>query len=200
MSTRRYKMTARAAQAEQTGLRILAAATALFMKRDLSDITLEEIASQAGVTLQTVLRRFGSKSGLFDAAIEHTASAVNEARRVEPAGDTHRALSVLLANYEQLADLNWRLLCHEAEQPAVARALKLARKIHREWLERVFVSSLPRRGHERERRLELLFAATDFYVWKLQRRDFGHSQAATEAFMYRLVETLCAEFKRLDAR
>jgi AcrR family transcriptional regulator len=193
-------MTARAAQAEKTGLRILAAATALFMKRDLSDITLEEIASQAGVTLQTVLRRFGSKSALFDAVVEHTASAVTEARRVQPACDTRTALSVLLADYEQLADLNWRMLCHEAEQPAVARALTLARKMHREWLERVFVSSLPKRGPERERRIELLFTATDFYVWKLQRRDFGRSRSATEAFMHRLVDTLCAEFKRLDAR
>jgi AcrR family transcriptional regulator len=192
-------MTARAAAAEQTRTRVLAATTALFMERDLSEITLEEIAARAGVTLQTVLRRFGSKGALFDAAVEHTAAAVSQARAVAPSADVRTALRALLANYEQLADLNWRMLCHETQQSGVADALALARKMHREWLEGVFASSLPKRGQERERRIALLFTASDFYVWKLQRRDFGRSQAETEALIYRLVSTLLAEFQRLDS-
>lgn len=196
---RPYRMTARAAAAEQTRVRILEAATELFMQRDLNDITLEDVAARAGVTLQTVLRRFGSKHGLFEAAVEHTASVVREAREVRPATDVHTALRSLLGNYEQLADLNWRLLCHEQNQSAVTDAIKLAHEMHREWLEGVFADYLPKRGKERERRIALLFTATDFYVWKLHRRDFGRSRAVTEAVMTQLVDTLLAEFQRQDS-
>ena len=64
--TRAYRMTARAEAAEETGRRIKEAAYALFSTRLFASVTLQEIADQAGVTLQTVLRRFGSKEDLFN--------------------------------------------------------------------------------------------------------------------------------------
>ncbi|HEY7850198.1 MAG TPA: helix-turn-helix domain-containing protein, partial [Ktedonobacterales bacterium] len=62
--TRRYRMTSRATAAAETAQRILRATTDLYMERWLEDLTLEEVAARAGVTVQTVLRRFGSKTGL----------------------------------------------------------------------------------------------------------------------------------------
>ena len=67
---RRYRMTARADAAAATRDRILDAAVAVFWERPLVDISLEEVARRAGVSLPTVIRRFGDKAGLFAAAGE----------------------------------------------------------------------------------------------------------------------------------
>jgi len=55
-------MVARAEAAAATEERIRSAALALFMARDYSDVTLEDIAARAKVAMPTVLRRFGSKA------------------------------------------------------------------------------------------------------------------------------------------
>ena len=85
---RPYRMGARAVAAEQTGLRLVAAMQALFAERPYPGITLEATASRAGVTLQTVLRRFGSKAGLLAAAAAAaTAQASVRSGPRSPVGD-----------------------------------------------------------------------------------------------------------------
>jgi AcrR family transcriptional regulator len=69
-------MGARADAAEQTRQRILQAALELFLTRDPDEITLEAIAERAEITLQTVLRKFGSKDALFAAAAEHKSAEI----------------------------------------------------------------------------------------------------------------------------
>jgi TetR/AcrR family transcriptional regulator, regulator of autoinduction and epiphytic fitness len=66
---RRYQSPRRAAQAAQTRRDIVTAAGLLFRERGYG-VPLAEIASEAGVVVETVYRIFGSKAGLFRAAIE----------------------------------------------------------------------------------------------------------------------------------
>ncbi|HEX6339374.1 MAG TPA: TetR family transcriptional regulator, partial [Jiangellaceae bacterium] len=56
---RPYRMRARAASTAETGERILRAVLDLHLERFHDQITLEDVADRAGVTVQTVLRRFG---------------------------------------------------------------------------------------------------------------------------------------------
>ena len=51
-------MGARAIAVERTSTRIMEAAVVLFRSRPFTEVTLQAIADAAGVTLQTVLRRF----------------------------------------------------------------------------------------------------------------------------------------------
>ena len=67
-TTRTYTMTTRAEAAERTRVGILDAMVGLATSRMLVDISLDDVASAAGVSVQTVLRRFGSRAGLVDAA------------------------------------------------------------------------------------------------------------------------------------
>ena len=60
---RPYRMTARAETAAATGERILDAAEELFWSRPLHKLHLQDVAAGAGVTVQTIIRRFGSKNG-----------------------------------------------------------------------------------------------------------------------------------------
>ncbi|MFT3927784.1 MAG: TetR/AcrR family transcriptional regulator [Myxococcales bacterium] len=192
---RPYNMKARAESAQATHLSIIAAAVALFMETDWADVSLEMIAARAQVTLQTVLRRFGSKAGLFSAAVEQVAAEVQSLRVPARKGDARAAIRALVDLYEKFGEMNWRLLRHEAHDPALAALLDRARSVHRTWLEEVFDVHLPARGKERERRLSLLFAATDFYVWKLARKDLKRSRAQAERVIFELVEALLQQFE-----
>jgi AcrR family transcriptional regulator len=66
---RRYESPRRAAQAAQTRRDIVTAAGVLFRERGYA-VPLTEIASQAGIVVETIYRIFGSKAGLFAAAVE----------------------------------------------------------------------------------------------------------------------------------
>ncbi len=68
---RRYRQTARASAAEATGERILESFLQRFRQQWLEESTLDTIAADAGVTVQTVIRRFGGKDLLLDAAADH---------------------------------------------------------------------------------------------------------------------------------
>ncbi len=194
MPKRPYRMTARAKAAEQTRRDIIDAAARLFMEDDPDRITLEAIAARAGVTLQTVLRKFGSKDGVFAAAAEHKNAEVARSREPDRPGDRPSAVRALIASYEQLGDLNWRLLRFEGPIGALHHILVTARALHRDWIARTFAELLPRRGAGRERRIDALFTVTDFYVWKLHRLDLGRTRAETETAMLLLVDALAHRF------
>ena len=192
MQKRAYRMGLRAATAERTAAKIQAAAVSLFRERPFAEVTLQEIARRARVSLQTVLRKFGSKEALFEATAKATSDAVRASREVDAPGDIRAAVETLVASYEDMGDISWRGLTQEDQFPFVREIMKRARETHREWIEASFAHVLPKRGHERERRVLLLFAATDFYVWKLYRRDLAIGREATVERMIELATAASA--------
>ena len=67
---RRYNSTRRARQAAQTRDDVLVAATARFTASGWAGTTINSIAAEAGVAVETVYSGFGSKKGLLRAAME----------------------------------------------------------------------------------------------------------------------------------
>jgi AcrR family transcriptional regulator len=188
---RSYRMRARAESAAQTGERILDAALAALAELPLDEVNLAAVADRAGVTVQTVLRRYGSKSRLFEVAIARIAVRVNEHRGSTVAGDVPGAMRILVEHYEEMGDLVLRLLAEEVRHPALGAMADIGRRYHRHWCERVFapwLEELP--DGVRERRVAQLAALTDVYVWKVMRRDQGLATRETEAAMVEVVEAL----------
>ncbi len=183
---RPYRMSARALTVAETRQRILAASLALSSERMTVDITLDDVASRAGTTGQTVLRHFDSRAGLLDATVEFGAGVI-VAERETPVGDTEAAIRTIIDHYELRGDLVVRLLAQEEDRrigPLVARG----RAEHRDWVTRVFE---PHRANldpeETDQSIDLLVVATDVFTWKLLRRDRGLGRVETERRMLRLV-------------
>jgi AcrR family transcriptional regulator/ketosteroid isomerase-like protein len=176
------------------GDRILDAAEASFFERDSGEITLAEVAESSGVSVQTVLRRFGSREGLMMAALARVAAKVSLQRGAATPGDPASAVAVLVDHYEELGDRVIRLL-GETPRSKVARQLtKMGFAYHAEWCKRVFAPTLDQlQGEELARRTAQLVAVTDVYVWKLLRRDQGLSREHTERAMVGLIEPLTGE-------
>ncbi len=178
---RPYRMRARAESAAETGRRILEAVIELHRERFFDQVSLEDIAERAGVTVQTVLRRFGSKEQLIEAAAEEGNRQVMHQREQAPVGDIEGAVKNLMEHYEEWGDTALRLLAQEERVAAFRSITDTARSLHYEWVERTFGPLLAKRtGEERRRLLAELIAICDVYFWKLLRRDLGLSREQTE--------------------
>jgi AcrR family transcriptional regulator len=178
---RQYRMRARAEAAAETGRRILEAVIELHMERYYDQVSLEDVAERAGVTVQTVIRRFGSKERLIVAATEAANRQVVRQRDQAPVGDIEGAVKNLVDHYEEWGDGVLRLLAQEERVVAFRAVTDAGRALHYEWVERVFAPLLAKRaGKARRRLLAELIAICDVYFWKLLRRDLGLSRAQTE--------------------
>lgn len=183
-------MVTRAQAAARTGERILDAAVEVFFEEPSARISLEEVARRAGLTVQTVIRRFGGRDGLLAAAAARESEKVRREREVE-AGDVRGAVRTLVAHYERTGDQVLRMLAEEARSPALAGVVNRGREMHRAWCEAVFAPGLEGlNGAERERRVAQLVAVCDVYTWMLLRRQSGLSRRQTELAMCELIEPL----------
>lgn len=188
-TARRYRMVGRARTTAATGERILDAAVAVFWEAPAANISLDEVARRAGVTVQTVIRRFGGREGLMAAAGEREASRVRSQRDAAPPGDVPRAVKVLVDHYEEVGDRVLRMLAEEQRNPQLKAIADRGRAVHREWCERVFGAGLRSlRKVDRERRLAAIATVCDVYAWKLLRRDAGLSRRQTELALVELLE------------
>lgn len=186
-------MNARADAAAATGERIVAAATTLVAERFYDEVSLADIAKAAGVTVQTVLRRFGSKEGLVDAAIEAGGAEVRTARLAAEAGDLDSAMRGLSEHYEQWGDRSLRFLAQELNTPPMRRVTDAGRALHQEWVDHAFGPWLDAAAGDRRTQLRaMLIAATDVYVWKVFRHDLGLDPSATAAALRALVAAILA--------
>jgi AcrR family transcriptional regulator len=152
------------------------------------DITLDDIAHESGLTVRTILRRFGSRDGILEAGFGRLKAEFEGLRPAAPPGDVDAAVASLLNQYEQIGDFNIRALEEEDQLALLHRSLDIARRYHRDWLREVFAPNLAAVApSERERRVTALYAATDIYLWKLLRRDLKLDREVTEDIFRRLI-------------
>lgn len=189
MKVRSYEMRGRAVSTAATGGRIVEAARARLVVQAYDETTLDEVAADAGVTVQTVLRRFGSKEGLARAIADQIGRETIPQRDSAPAGDVVCAVAVLIEHYEQLGDTVMQVLRQELRVPVFAEVTAAGRAYHRDWVARVFAPWLDTLGGGERKRLHAqLVAACDVYTWFLLRRQAGLSRRSTEQAVRELVE------------
>jgi AcrR family transcriptional regulator len=190
-SRRPYRMVARAESTAATRARVIEAAIETFWSAPSREVSLDRVAARAGVSIQTVIRHFGSKDGLFDAAVEHQTAGIERQRNEAPIGDVDGAIRVLMDHYEEFGDRALRLLAEEQLSPNLQRIVDIGRASHRTWCERVFAPALVgRKRLDRHRRLAQFVAICDVYTWKLLRKDARLSRRQTEIALIEMLNPL----------
>lgn len=188
---RPYRMVARAEAAAATAERILQATADVFWESPTPQVSLEDVARRAGVTVQTILRRFGSRAGLMAATVDRESAKVQTERDRATPGSVEEAVTVLVEHYEEAGHKVLRMLAEEARIPALKDIVDRGRLVHREWCARVFEPTLAHlAGRARERRLAELVAICDVYTWKLLRLDAGLSRSETELALREILTPL----------
>lgn len=189
MTKRAYRGTAQAEVAALTHQRIIDTALRLFEAEWFEQVTLQRVAEQAGVTVQTILRHFASKEGLLFAVAEAVRATTVSERADVPTGDTEAAIAYLVQHYESIGDRMIRLLAQEDRYPPLKELLNDGRAIHRAWVTRVFSPYTPTLA-DRERLVPQLTAVCDVYVWKLLRRDSGLSTDQYRTALHDMITAL----------
>jgi AcrR family transcriptional regulator len=189
-TTRSYTMGARAAAVAETRQRIIEALFDLGRERMFPDISLDDVAVAADVSVQTILRHFTSRAGLIDATMDHAIATVTQERHA-PVGDVDAAIAVIIEHYEDRGQTALLMLAQETSDPQLAELTRRGRAMHRTWVTEVFA---PFAG-PRDPLIDLLVVATDVYTWKLLRIDRRYSRARTEQLMHRMATSLLQDVR-----
>ena len=96
---------------------------------------------------------------------------------------------MLVEHYEQRGDGVVLLLAQEGSDEQVRRITTAGRRLHRDWVQRVFAPYLPP-GAAADELLDLLVVTTDVLTWKQLRRDIGLDRSTAELRIRRLVTAL----------
>ncbi|ORW83952.1 hypothetical protein AWC26_00595 [Mycobacterium shimoidei] len=184
-------MTNRAIAAAQTADNILGATKDLVAEKPFREITLADIAARSGVTVQTILRRFGDKDSVFAAAVTRFTAEVHEQRGHAVPNNVADIVANLVQHYEDWGRLMLHLLSEQHTAPAVADTIAAAKRYHRDWCQAMFPDALDGlKEPNRSRRLAELVAICDLRTWELLRIDFGLSRAETAAALREMLEPL----------
>jgi len=187
-------MSARAEAAEQTGHRIVDAMLKRFSSAPYDQIRLEDVADDAAVTVQTVLRHFGSKSGVMRAVVQRELGTIAAARAAADTSDPERTIAELVAHYERYGAL---ILKAYSEAPFIDGLVELVgagRRHHLDWCRDAFAEHLEP-GLDpttRARRRAQLTAICDATTWRILRVDLGLSRAQTRQALTEMVSSLLA--------
>jgi AcrR family transcriptional regulator len=184
-------MGARGEAVVATRNRILEAGRSLGLDDLVLDPTLEQVADRAGVSVQTVLRHFGTRGALLDAVAEHARHLVETERRPASTGPA-AAVEAVLEHYERLGDFSLAMLAREGADDKAAAVTRAGKALHRRWVEQSFAVALPPEPAAREALVDLLVVATDVYAWKLLRRDRGLALPVVRERMLAMVHALLA--------
>jgi AcrR family transcriptional regulator len=190
-ATRPYRMQARAAAVEDATERILDAAEELFWQDPAEFPTLRQIADRAGVSVHSIIRRFGGVDGVSQAAMTRSIGRVSAQRDAADPADLSSVVAAIVEHYEQLGDRVLTMLAMEQVVPGVGPLVERGRELHVDWCRRMFAGALEeRQGSDRKRLLAQLVAVCDVYMWALLRRQRGLGRSQTELALFELIEPL----------
>ena len=188
-------MDARADAAELTGERIVDAMLARFESTPYERIRLEDIASDAAVTSQTVIRRFGGKPGLMVATVQREMGRIMAAREAAADAPPAETLHALVQHYERYGRLILKTYAEAPLVPGLPELVTTARAYHVQWCRQAFADDLDVVGAAagttgdgvRQRRLAQIVAICDATTWRILRDDGGLDPERTEQALAELL-------------
>src|SRR5919107_5543252 len=139
---RAYVQRDRARAAAENTERILTAALELFAEQPFDHITLVQVAERAGVGVQTVIRRVGTKDGLVRAVNAWVHPQIGAARGEPVSSDPDAVAAAIARQYERWGALIDRSTRQEDVSPALAEGAEGGRRAHGAWIEAAFADVL----------------------------------------------------------
>jgi AcrR family transcriptional regulator len=162
---------------------VFAALVRVMLRRGPAELTLREIASEAGVTAGALVQRFGSKRAMLLAHARHAAATgdagltVSEPRTSSPLAMLRTAASIYasVADSPRAAVRNLAYLLNDLGDPALRRHLLQMSRTARRWYEQLLTEAIAAgelQGGTDVRPLARLIEATlrgSFVSWTLYR-------------------------------
>lgn len=185
-------MTTRATEAERTGDRIIDAMLERFRVTEYARIRLEDVAADASVTVQTVIRRFGSKAGLMGAMVTRELGVIMANRAAATGTSVVETITALAAHYEVYGRLILKTYAEASQADGLGELVDRGRAYHLDWCRNAFAGSVREDAdaEERERRIAQIVAVCDARTWYILREDSGLSAEQTRLAILELLRPL----------
>lgn len=185
-------MAGRADAAARTAERILDAMLQRFATIAYDRIRLEDVASDADVTVQTVLRRFGSKPALMCAVVTRELGRIVDARDAITDATPIETIDALADHYEEYGSLISKMYAEADLVDGLPEIAARGREYHVEWCRQAFASSMQPDddGARTERRLAQVVAICDARTWHILRVDCALSADQTRTALQELLMPL----------
>ncbi|SDD93339.1 TetR/AcrR family transcriptional regulator [Auraticoccus monumenti] len=189
---RKYEMTARADAAELTAGRIVDAMLQRLRTTPYERVRMEDVASDAEVTSQTVIRRFGSKAVLMTTTVERELGRIVARREAAVQDGPAATVRALVEHYEEYGALILKTYSEAPLVPGLPEIVARGRAYHVDWCRRAFAEHVVAEPDEavRARRLAQVVAVCDATTWRILRHDGGLDPAETERAVSELLEPL----------
>jgi AcrR family transcriptional regulator len=188
---RPYRQLARAVAAQDMENAIVSAFRDLLSERFYDEITLDDVAAAAGTTRQTIIRRFGNKSGVLTAFTQRVGEEIEAHRASAASGSVREAARVLVSDYETTGDMVIRLLALEGRIADIEPTLETGRAGHRKWVETTFAPRLQGLDRtERRDRISQILVVTDVWTWFLLRKTQRKSVSETTRLIASMIDRL----------
>ncbi|ASW57628.1 hypothetical protein CIK06_12065 [Plantactinospora sp. KBS50] len=160
------------------------AALRLYLERPFELITLASVAESAQVGVQTLIRRVGTKDGLFKALQQRLIPEFEDALGAPPdTGDPAAVAAAVATLYERWGDLIDRNYCQQLATPALRETVQAGRRVHHDWVGAAFARCLTGLPPDRRRLTHArLVAVTELGLWLALTRNEGlNPQEACDA-------------------
>ncbi len=194
MPTTNYKR--QASIKEETRRRIVGATIGLLNRMWVDEMTLAHIAERAGVSVQSIMRHFGSKESIVRSltlADVEAALAPGDSDLLHVVHEPRTVVREIFSLYEKAGDPGVPLELQAARFPALGQLATAGRRRHREWLEACFSNKLEATSTaDRELLITQLLHLTDHYSWHLYRNVYRLSRADAERALTQLIECALA--------
>lgn len=191
---RSYQKKERALAEQANGEAILDAALKAFSTELFDRVTLNAIAKESKVSVQTVIRRFGSKEDLFEHLAEREEKRVVADRDIPGEKGLKAALDTLIKHYERDGDMMTNFVSQEHLFEPIQKIVRRGREVHRHWVEKHCSNLFMELDNtKREQAILAAIAATDLSTWKLLRRDHKQKPKDVAEIMYKLLHGISGE-------
>lgn len=190
MNKRKYEMSARADAAAQTADRIVDAMLARLSSTPYEHVRVEDVAADAGVTGQTVIRRFGTKAALMNATVERELGRIAAAREAAAQASPAETIRELVVHYERYGALILKTYSEAPLVPGLPEIAARGRAFHVDWCRRAFALNPALSPAEHALRIAQIIAICDATTWRILRIDGGLDAAQTERAIRELLMPL----------
>lgn len=181
-------MTARAEDAERTRDRIIDAMLRRYAASPYDQVRVEDIAADAGVAAQTVLRRFGSKAGLMVAMVERELGRITAARAAIAGAGAATVIDALADHYEKYGTLIQKVYTDVGAVAGLEEVAMQGRAYHVGWCTAAFKSPGDGMADDaRERRIAQIVALCDARTWSILRTESGLSARQTKHALHEML-------------
>ena len=181
-------MVRRQQQSEATAARILDAAWQRFSTLSYETVRLSDVAADAGVSVQTLHMRFGTKEELFTAAFRRWMAEQGRSRVSARVGDIDDIVRVLYDNYDDQGEIGLRMIAQEDRIPAIRVDTDAGRLWQRRWIGEVFAPFLTAAPPRARADLhDALIVSCDILTWKLLRLEMGRSTGDARRIVHAMI-------------